>query len=290
MRRIGFITSAEEGLNGDDQLCVTELEKQGISVSPIVWDQGENQNLKLFDALVFRSCWNYHQKYFEFLEWIRQLRILSIPVFNPLSVIEWNINKKYLLDWDSAPGTIQFLQGHVFSKTDFEAVLSRWRSESVVIKPSVSLNGQDTFLIDRSNFENKINALRPLFESRDMLVQEFIPEIRTSGETSAVFFNKRFSHAIKKLPAAGEFRIHREYGGQRNPVQISTKALTYAESVIRRIPNELLYARVDLVERESDCVLIEIELTDPMLYLQTDLGSAKRFADAIVESVSFVYR
>ena len=40
MRRIGFITSAEEGLNGDDQLCVTELEKQGISVSPIVWDQG----------------------------------------------------------------------------------------------------------------------------------------------------------------------------------------------------------------------------------------------------------
>ncbi len=158
-----------------------------------------------------------------------------------------------------------------------------WDVEALVIKPCVSLNGQDTFLVSASNFNQKKDLFTSLFENRDMLVQEFIPEIRTSGETSAVFFNKKFSHAVKKIPASNEFRIHREYGGQRNPVQISSKVLKYAASILQNIPEDLLYARVDLVERDSDCVLIEIELTDPMLYLQTDTQSAERFADAIAD-------
>ncbi len=94
MKKIGFITSEEEGLNNDDQLSVSHLEKLGILAIPVVWDQAENQNWDGFDSLIFRSCWNYHQKHSEFLDFIHQLKALSVPVHNPLSVVEWNIDKK----------------------------------------------------------------------------------------------------------------------------------------------------------------------------------------------------
>ncbi len=283
MKKIGFITSQEEGLNADDQLSLSHLENHSILAVPVIWDHSKNQNLESYDGLIFRSCWNYHQKYSEFLNWVNHLKKLSIPIFNPLSVIEWNLDKKYLLNWDSAPKTKQFQKGQEFSKKVFDEILMSWSSQSAVIKPNVSLNGQDTFLINQNNFEQKYSELLLLFKSRNMLIQEFIPEIRSSGETSAVFFNKKFSHAVGKIPAINEFRIHREYGGKRNPVKISSKALSYAEKILERIPDQLLYARVDFIERESDFVLIEIELTDPMLYLHTDPHSAKQFAEAVAE-------
>jgi hypothetical protein len=31
-----------------------------------------------------------------------------------------------------------------------------------------------------------------------IVVQEFMPEIQTVGETSLIFFNKKFSHAVNK--------------------------------------------------------------------------------------------
>ena len=153
--KIGFITSAEEGLNSEDELSVSHLETLGILVAPVIWDQPENQNLELFDGLIFRSCWNYHQKHSEFLDWIHQLKALSVPIFNPLSIIEWNIDKKYLLDWNSAPKTKRYLKGYRFTKNDFEEVLSNWKLEAVVIKPCVSLNGQDTFLVTANDFDQK---------------------------------------------------------------------------------------------------------------------------------------
>ena len=35
-------------------------------------------------------------------------------------------------------------------------------------------------------------------KDREILIQEFIPEIKTAGEISLIFFNKEFSHAIRK--------------------------------------------------------------------------------------------
>ncbi len=47
-----------------------------------------------------------------------------------------------------------------------------------------------------------------------ILVQEFLPEI-AEGEVSLVYFDGVFSHAIRKCPPAGEFRVNSRFGATR---------------------------------------------------------------------------
>jgi hypothetical protein len=62
-----------------------------------------------------------------------------------------------------------------------------------------------------------------------------------------------------------------------------------AERVMAELPFEtLLYGRVDLI-RDQDgrpCVL-ELELTEPSLYLSFEPGSAQRFAAAALRRLAF---
>jgi hypothetical protein len=58
--------------------------------------------------------------------------------------------------------------------------------------------------------------------------------------------------------------------------------LAVAEVVIKVAPQGLLYARVDLIpDTEGNPLLIELELTEPSLFLEYGDGAAERFAAAI---------
>src|SRR3546814_2436579 len=46
------------------------------------------------------------------------------------------------------------------------------------------------------------------------LVQPLMPGIFTEGEFSLFFFGGRFSHAIVKRPASGDFRVQEQFGGR----------------------------------------------------------------------------
>ena len=118
----------------------------------------------------------------------------------------------------------------------------------------------------------------------EVIAQEFIPEVQTQGEVSLVFLQGQFSHAICKTPRAGEFRVHVEYGGQRQPYEPSEDILRQAREIVSKIDEPLLFARVDAVEREGVLILIELELIDPMLFLGYHASAAARFA-ACVEAL-----
>jgi hypothetical protein len=47
-----------------------------------------------------------------------------------------------------------------------------------------------------------------------MLVQPCQPEVLNSGEASLVFFGGTYSHAVRKTPAAGDYRVQDHHGGQ----------------------------------------------------------------------------
>ena len=97
MQTIGFVTSSEDpDLISDDLLAVRILEDRGYRVRPIIWDQTAVTTIEV-ELLVFRSCWNYHRRQREFLLWITQLEALSVPIWNSVKVIQWNLHKKYLL-------------------------------------------------------------------------------------------------------------------------------------------------------------------------------------------------
>ena len=71
---------------------------------------------------------------------------------------------------------------------------------------------------------------------------------------------------------------------QRTP---SAGELAMAAQVLAAAPSQqLLYARVDLVPGpDGTPVLMELELTEPSLFLSTSPGAADRFATAIAAAV-----
>jgi glutathione synthase/RimK-type ligase-like ATP-grasp enzyme len=288
MRKVGYIVYAEDPLiNSDDQKAEAPLKELGISIHPVVWDDPK-QNLQDFDAFVFRSCWNYHRYHVEFLKWIGELEKLNKPIFNSPSLVRWNLNKKYLLEMQnliSVAKTFWWPVGTTMMVAQVESCLQHLPGSKVVVKPAISLNGQDTFLIPKSDSAEILGQLQSLAMQRDVLLQEFLPEIQSSGEVSLLYFNGQFSHAVRKKAKDSEFRIHAEYGGSREGVIVGKDLIQACQKVVDSLPEKTLYARVDIVETAKGPSLIELEITDPMLYLAYDSGAGNRFAEALKKSL-----
>src|SRR5690242_16862805 len=97
LRTIGFATSdSYRELDTDDRIPAAALERMGFRVRPVVWTETAPHNLNC-DLLVLRSCWDYHLHVEAFLQWISEISPV-VPVFNPLPMLLWNSDKRYLFD------------------------------------------------------------------------------------------------------------------------------------------------------------------------------------------------
>ncbi len=281
--RIGFVTyQGQPQLTADDRAAAEALERRGVSVTPVVWDQVDPAALAV-DALVFRSCWDYPAKRHAFETWLEAVERTGIPALNPPEVIRWNLNKKYLLDLErlgaALPKTLYFESG---SRPAYDELVAGVPSSRVVLKPAVSLNGLDTFRCDTRDRHGVENAARAILKGRDLIVQEYMPEIETTGETSLMFFNGEFSHCIRKTPRPGEFRVQEEHGGTLRPDWPDTGTLREASDLLRRLGKKLLYARVDGIQTRDRFVWMELEAIEPSLFFLEDPKSADRFARAVI--------
>lgn len=287
MKQIGLVTcELFPKLVSDDLFGIPYLQKKNINTHVIVWDECNLEKIPQLDAFIFRSCWNYHEKYPHFLDFLKRLENLKVPVFNSVETIRWNLNKKHIIDFEgkvNVPKTHFFQAKQMFSQQILKMVLKTLPGTYVVVKPAVSLNGYDTYLLESVNLKKIESTVLGILKDRDVLIQEYVPEIKTTGEVSLVYFNKKFSHAVRKKAAHGEFRIHSEYGGTRETMTPSKTTLDYGDAILKQVSQDLLYARVDLVESAQGPKLIELELTDPMLYLQNNVQAAENFATAVSE-------
>lgn len=114
-------------------------------------------------------------------------------------------------------------------------------------------------------------------------MQEFRPEIKELGETSFIFFDGKFSHAVNKKPVENDFRVQIQYGGKYTLIEPNTDLLLQAELVLSKIPEKLLYARVDGIVIENKLHLMEIELIEPDLYFDLADGARERFVEAFLK-------
>jgi len=88
-----------------------------------------------------------------------------------------------------------------------------------------------------------------------------------------VFFDGIFSHAVKKLPAPEDFRVQTFHGGTDEKFDPASWMVAEAASMLEAalrvygIHEQLLYARVDVIERNGKLYVMEFELIEPELYL-----------------------
>ncbi|HEV2845348.1 MAG TPA: hypothetical protein VG477_10920 [Thermoanaerobaculia bacterium] len=284
-KRIAFVTHAGlPDLAADDLLAVAELSQRGSKVVPAVWDD-PGVRWPDFDSVVIRSCWDYHHRPSVFLDWLSRMESEGVPLWNPAPVVRANVDKKYLGDLAAAGiRVVPMAWVEKGSAANLAAILEERGWDEAVVKPAVSASAFQTRRTSRAEAPAQQTSFEELLSLSSALVQPFLPEIQTRGEWSLIFLGGEFSHAVLKRPREGDFRVQEHLGGSSRPAVASEELIRQARAVVEKIPGPWLYARVDGVESGEGLLLMELELTEPSLFLESDLAAPARFAEAILES------
>lgn len=281
--KIGILTCARlpELLESDQQL-IPLFAKENITAKAAIWDD-ETVDWTEFDYLIFRNTWDYYQKEEVFNSWLHKIELLGIKTFNPISVIQKNKHKFYLKEIEKEGISILpsiFLEKNSTSNLH-DLIPKSW--EKMVIKPAFSAGSYLTKLIDRSELASIQTEFKEYFATKDFLIQEFRPEIKELGETSFIFFDGKFSHAVNKKPVENDFRVQIQYGGKYTLIEPNADLLLQAELILSKVHEKLLYARVDGIVIENKLHLMEIELIEPDLYFDLAEGARERFVEAFLK-------
>jgi glutathione synthase/RimK-type ligase-like ATP-grasp enzyme len=264
-------------LTPPDALLSAELQRRGAKVTVAPWDAiaptaGSPR------VVCLRSTWDYHRRWPEFKRWIASFAPGAGSLWNPPETVLWNADKLYLRELAAAglavPRTRWFEPGE---RPDYGATLRDWGLSRGVLKPRVSATAYGTYLVspDRRLHETEWRHL----DAVGGLVQAFVPEVETHGELSLVFIDRTFSHAVRKRPARGDFRVQGDFGGSWEPGTVAASVREFGEAVLAAMSRPWLYARVDVVETPLGPVLMELELIEPQLFLTP--AAASRMADAL---------
>ncbi len=103
------------------------------------------------------------------------------------------------------------------------------------------------------------------------------------GEWALMFFNGKYSHCVLKMPAEDDFRVQHYHGGSMRPAEPNPEFITSAAVYVSQFAPGALYTRVDGIICNGEFHLMELELIEPFLYLDTDPGAQERFYEAVVE-------
>jgi glutathione synthase/RimK-type ligase-like ATP-grasp enzyme len=150
-----------------------------------------------------------------------------------------------------------------------------------VVKPAVSASARDTWKATRADAHESEASFRELAAAGDVLVQPFVREVTSDGEWSLLFYGGVYSHAVRKRPRAGDFRVQTAHGGSAVAEEPDARVIAQAREALRAAPaplGELLYARVDGCMIGDRFVLMELELVEPELFLGMHPAAADRLA------------
>jgi glutathione synthase/RimK-type ligase-like ATP-grasp enzyme len=269
------LATCAEVAEGDEDApeLVAALAERGVAAESAVWD-GEAVAWTDFDLVVVRSTWDYAERRDDFLGWAD-----SLPrVVNPAPVLRWNTEKDYLLELAQARVPVvatQFLE----PGDRFEAPAGRY-----VVKPAVSAGSRHSARYEPGeSAEEHVARLHAM--GRTVMVQPYLNGIDDEGETMLIYLAGSYSHTLRKAallrpgqsPGSGLYL--EEDICATEPTAAEREVADRALRALRS--TGLVQARVDLVPAEEGPVVLEVELTEPSLYLGYAAGATERFADGI---------
>lgn len=283
-RRVGLATYGRAPLLApDDQPLIPVLASLGIDAEPVVWSSRATV-WTAFDAVVVRSCWDYHLHLAAFHAWLDLLEQSGVSVWNSPATLRWNADKRYMLDLDAwGVATIPTRIVPRGRLGDVERIVGGEGWQRFVIKPAVSASGFETYALESPIEPLARETIARVVAAGDVLVQPFAEEIPREGEISFMFIDGEYSHATLKraATATGEFRVQTEHGGTVDPHSAPADLIAQAAKALLPLPEVPLYARVDGIARDDQFVLMELELIEPNLFFNHCRGSVERMGQAI---------
>ncbi len=289
--QLAIVTSEEHArLMPADGVLADALQAHGIVAAPAVWSD-TSVPWQRFDAALIRSPWDYYLRPEEFADWLSRIEALRLPLWNPVKTVRWNMHKGYLAQLGEAgaplPGTVMVAANAVAPSLASIFAERGWRA--VVMKPAVSGGAFETYKVEDDDAAAFEDRYRNLHLRGDVIVQEYCPRIATSGELSLVYIDGVFTHAARKVPKDADFRVQEKFGGKNlahTPTAMERQAAERVLAATQQLGYEQLYARVDLVHHEDALVLMELELIEPWLFLDTVPEATKRVAELLARRIT----
>lgn len=277
MTRVALITCAKlPDLSPDDHPLRDALARRGVEVHAVRWDDAEVE-WDSYDAAVIRSTWDYHKRIDEFRTWLDARERAGTRLWNPAPLLRWNTHKSYLETFGRA-GVRIVPTVMLRDSSAVGSVMQQHGWDRAVVKPATSATAFRTHIVTAGD----AGSLEPL---HDLLVQPFMEEVVRDGEWSVVFIGGTYSHTVVKRPREGDFRVQSDWGGTSTLTTPPPSLIEQASAVLDAVEDPWLYARVDGIVRDGTFFLMELEMTEPTLFLTLHEPAAEQFAEAILARI-----
>jgi hypothetical protein len=269
----------------EDNLVKDALEKKGITVSRTSWDNPD-MNWSETRFALFRATWDYFDRFQEFSAWLNFVNTKT-KLINPVSLVQWNMDKHYLHDLDlrgiNIPPTAFIEIGDARSLSE---IVKDTGWKDCILKPAVSGSARHTYKLNSSNLEEHEEIFRQLIAVESMLLQEFQHQVVIKGEVAFMLFGGKFSHAVLKKAKAGDFRVQDDFGGTVHEYAPTPFEINFVEHIIATCHPLPVYARVDVIwDNQNELCVSELELIEPELWFRKNKRAAEMFADAVMKEV-----
>ncbi len=292
MPNIALVT-AQVARSKDEDLAPLEfaLLNSGARVSIIDWDDAAI-DWSQFDLIVLRSCWDYTERYVEFLIWAERVSRVT-RLINPFEMIRWNTDKHYLAALQGL-GIAIVPSRFIEPDADATAALQSFLDEhsecaELVVKPAIGAGSRDTQRHTRDALDGITAHIERLLKAgRSALLQPYLDRVDEAGETALIHFDGYYSHAIRKGPLLrrGEGPTDALYAAEQiDAREPGADERALAAKLLAALPFEIApaYARVDLIRAvDGSPLLLELELTEPSLFFRHAPESAARFAACLL--------
>ena len=283
MQRCAFLTLSDPtGYVIDDELAREPLRARGWALEMVPWDR-DGVAWEDYAIVAIRSPWDWVGAADAFLGVLEEIDRRGVRLENTLAIVRWNLRKTYLREL-AARGVaiVPTIFRERLEPGGLDALLAELGTREAVLKPVVGANAEGAFRIA----ERQAHEVEQYFADRALMAQPFVRAVLDEGEYSLFYFDGVYSHAVRKRPKAGDFRVQEEHGGAIEAVVAGPELRAAGQRTIAALPERPLYARVDLVRGDADAWwLMELELVEPSLYLRMDPGAPERFVDALVRRV-----
>ena len=275
-----------ENVLREDQLVLDALQKQGLRSIKVAWSD-PSFNWSETRYALFRSTWDYAEKFVEFSDWLIHVSTKT-KLINPYDLIIWNLDKHYLSDL-AAKG-VNIVETYFIEPKDTRSLRELHKElgwSKTVLKPAVSAAAKDTFKLDLSNLDDHEDRFRELIKDESMMLQPFQNSIVERGEISLMVMGGQYTHAVLKIAKPGDFRVQDDFGGTVHKYEPTQAEIALAIAAVEACNPQPLYARVDIVDdNDGRPAISELELVEPELWFRRNEEAADKLAKEIKKSVS----
>lgn len=267
----------------EDGLVKSALEKHGLKVIRLDWARPDFDWSTVRVAL-FRTVWDYFNKFDAFQKWLEHAA-QQTQLINPPELIHWNMDKHYLRDLMQrgvhCTPTIFIPIGSTESLTSLH---QQHDLKETVLKPAVSGAARHTYRLNPDNYAEHETIFQELIANEAMLLQPFQYNVLKEGEITLVLINGKYTHAIKKIAKAGDFRVQDDFGGTVHHYTATEDEIHFAEHALAQCDPAPIYARVDIIRDNSNQLAVsELEMIEPELWFRYCPEAAQALADGIAK-------